>query len=53
MKWVFLGIFAPELVVFVAWRQYIFVTDLENTIKHIQSSGNSLDDAIAKGDQPY
>lgn len=49
MKWVFLGIFAPELVVFVAWRQYISVTALETTIKRLQSSGNSLEDAIGQG----
>lgn len=48
-KWVFLGIFAPELVVFVAWRQYISVTTLETTVKRLRSSGSSLEDAIGQG----
>lgn len=48
MKWAFLGILAPELVVFVAWRQYISVTALEATIKRLRSSGNSLEDAIGR-----
>lgn len=49
MKWVLLAIFAPELVVFVAWRQYISVTALETTINRLRSSGNSLEDAIGHG----
>lgn len=48
MKWAFLGILAPELVVFVAWRQYISVTASEATIKRLRSSGNSLEDAIGR-----
>lgn len=43
-KWVF-GILAPELVVFVAWRQYLSAMALDRIVRGLQendqSSGNS------------
>ena len=37
-KWVVFGILAPELVVFVAWRQYISVTALDRVVTGLQES---------------
>ena len=47
-KWVILGILGPELVVFVAWRQYVSATTLERAVKQVQTSGNIFQDAIGK-----
>ncbi|KAL9012853.1 MAG: hypothetical protein Q9173_002404 [Seirophora scorigena] len=35
-KWVFFGILAPELMVFVAWRQYMSARALDRTVKLLQ-----------------
>lgn len=48
-KWVILGILAPELVVFVAWRQYVSAVTLERAVKQIQTNGEILEDAISTG----
>ena len=37
-KWVVFGILAPELVVFVAWRQYISVVALDRIVREVQKS---------------
>lgn len=46
-KWVVFGILAPELVVFVAWRQYVSAMTLDRIVKRLQESdqgfGRSLD----------
>ena len=45
-KWVVFGILAPELVVFVAWRQYVSAMTLDRVVRGLQesdqSSGNLL-----------
>ena len=35
-KWVVFGILAPELVVFVAWRQYVSAMALNSIVKRLQ-----------------
>ena len=40
-KWVIFGILAPELVVFVAWRQYISATALDRIVRRLQDSNQS------------
>ena len=40
-KWVIFGILAPELVVFVAWRQYISATALDRIVRGLQDSNQS------------
>ena len=46
-KWVVFGILAPELVVFVAWRQYVSAMTLDRIVKGLQesdqASGTPLD----------
>ena len=37
-KWVIFGILAPELVVFVAWRQYVSATALDRIVRRVQES---------------
>lgn len=37
-KWVVFAILAPELVVFVAWRQYVSATALNRIVKGLQES---------------
>lgn len=37
-KWVIFAILAPELVVFVAWRQYVSATALNRIVKELQES---------------
>ena len=37
-KWVVFGILAPELVVFVAWRQYVSATALDRVVRGLQES---------------
>lgn len=45
-KWVLFGILAPELLVFVAWRQYVSAMALDRIVRELQerdqSAGNSL-----------
>lgn len=40
-KWVIFGILAPELVVFVAWRQYVSAMALDRIVKGLQESDHS------------
>ncbi|KAL8856367.1 MAG: hypothetical protein Q9178_007058 [Gyalolechia marmorata] len=35
-KWVFFGILAPELMVFVAWRQYISAKALDRIVRRLK-----------------
>lgn len=46
-KWVVFGILAPELVVFVAWRQYLSAMALDRIVRGLQESdqpsGKTLD----------
>lgn len=46
-KWVIFGILAPELVVFVAWRQYVSAMALDRIVRGLQESdqpsGKTLD----------
>lgn len=46
-KWVIFGILAPELVVFVAWRQYVSAMALDRIVRGLQESekpsGKNLD----------
>ena len=37
-KWVVFGILAPELVVFVAWRQYVSAIALDHIVRGLQES---------------
>lgn len=37
-KWVIFGILAPELVVFVAWRQYVSAMALDRIVRGLQES---------------
>ena len=37
-KWVVFGILAPELVVFVAWRQYVSAIALDRIVRGLQES---------------
>ena len=41
MKWVAFGILAPELVVFVAWRQYVSAMALDRIVRGLQESDRS------------
>ena len=43
IKWVVFGILAPELVVFVAWRQYVSAMALDRIVKGLQERGRSLE----------
>ena len=36
-KWVFFGILAPELMVFVAWRQYMSARALDRTVNELKA----------------
>lgn len=38
IKWVFFGILAPELMVFVAWRQFMSARALDRIVKNIKGS---------------
>ena len=38
-KWVVFGILAPELVVFVAWRQYVSAMALDRIVRGLQERG--------------
>ena len=40
-KWVVSGILAPELVVFVAWRQYVSASALDHIVRGLQESQKS------------
>ena len=40
-KWVVFGILAPELVVFVAWRQYVSAMALDRIVRELQESNPS------------
>lgn len=37
-KWVIFAVLAPELVVFVAWRQYVSATALNRIVKGLQEN---------------
>ena len=45
-KWVVFGILAPELLVFIAWRQYVSAMALDRIVRELQerdqSAGKSL-----------
>lgn len=40
-KWVIFGILAPELVVFVAWRQYVSAMALDRIVRKLKENDNS------------
>lgn len=40
-KWVIFGVLAPELVVYIAWRQYISATALNRIVAGLQDRGQS------------
>ena len=49
--WVVFGILAPELVLFVAWRQYVSATSLDRLVKGLQrvnSESNETESRLAK-----
>ena len=51
-KWVVFGILAPELVVFVAWRQYLSATALDRIVRGLQGSDHisaTSQDQISNG----
>ena len=38
LRWVFFGVLAPELVVFVAWRQYVSALALNRIVMNVQKT---------------
>ena len=40
-KWVIFGVLAPELLVFVAWRQYVSAMALNRIVRRLQESEQS------------
>ena len=45
-KWVIFGILAPELVVFVAWRQYVSAMALDRIVRGLQESDQPSGDTL-------
>lgn len=45
-KWVVFGILAPELVVFVAWRQYVSAMALDRIVRGLQESDQPFEKSL-------
>ena len=47
-KWIFFGVLAPELVVFVAWRQYVSAIALDRIVRGLQESEQASEQSLGK-----
>lgn len=48
-KWVVLGVLGPELLVFVAWRQYMSAMALDRTVRRVKKGNQKSNEKPAQG----